>query len=436
MTKTWRRGIVAAVMLVTLSAAVWNRYSGPARAHEAPLPAIGGPGGPSTSRADLEQTIAAFDARLARDGATTALAPRLADALLRQARITSNPGLAVRAEGVLRQALDADPSDYESTRMLATTLLSQHRFREAIETAERASRMSPRDAWNFGVIGDARLELGEYDAAFAAFDRMMQMRPSSAAYGRVSYARELQGDLAGARRLMQMAADATGPDDPEAQAWCYSQIADLHFQEGRLDDAAREYGRANHTFPGHPFAQAGLARVDAARGRFADALERYRTMMRERPTPETAARIGEIEQRLGRADAAAQSFALAEQGWRYDTPEPTLLARLLASRGRGHDALAVATRAAATRRDIATLDALAWASFAAGRLDEAARASAEALRTGTRDRAILYHAAAIAAARGDRPRARALASRAVDGFPEFDPLLGPAAQALLRDLAP
>ena len=155
--------------------------------------------------------------------------------------------------------------------------------------------------------------------------------------------------------------------------------------------------------------------------------------MASQPTPETAARIGELETRLGRADAASRAFALAENGWRYDTPEPTHLAHLLAARGRAADALAAAERAAAARRDIFTMDALAWASFEAGRLGAAEQAATAALRTGTRDRAILYHAAAIADAAGDRARARDLAARAIDGHPEFDPL-GPAAKALLARL--
>jgi tetratricopeptide (TPR) repeat protein len=429
-----RKSIVPIAIVSLLGVALWQRYHVTARAHEPAPAAIGAPGGPSTSRVDLERTIASLEARVARDGASPMVAPHLADALMRQARVASNPGLAVRAEEVLRRALDADATHYESTRMLATVLLSQHRFREAIETAERAHRMSPRDGWNLGVIGDAHLELGEYDDAFEAFDRMMQLRPSAAVYGRAAYARELQGDLEGGLRLMQMAADATSPDDPESQAWHYAQVGDLYFQMGRLADAEREYARANFTFADYPLATAGLARVDTARGQLTAALDRYRTAMTRRPTPETAARIGEVETRLGNAAAAAQAFALAENGWRYDTPEPTLLARLLATRGRAQEALAAAERAAALRRDIFTMDALAWASFEAGRVSEAQAASAQALRTGTRDRAILYHAAAIAAAAGEHARARDLAARAVDGHPEFDPLLGPAARALLERL--
>jgi len=75
--------------------------------------------------------------------------------------------------------------------------------------------------------------------------------------------------------------------------------------------------------------------------------------------------------------------------------------------------VAIAERAAAERHDIFTEDALAWAYFKAGRLGDAAAASAQALRTGTRDRDVLYHAAAIKQAQGDNDAARALVGRSL-----------------------
>ena len=80
------------------------------------------------------------------------------------------------------------------------------------------------------------------------------------------------------------------------------------------------------------------------------------------------------------------------------------------------------------------MDAVAWAAFRAGNMARAVEASRLALRTGTRDRALLYHAAAIAAASGDRARARVLVTRALDGHPTFDVVLAPEAQALLASL--
>jgi len=58
-----------------------------------------------------------------------------------------------------------------------------------------------------------------------------------------------------------------------------------------------------------------------------------------------------------------------------------------------------------------TLDTLAWSYFKAGRLTDARRASDEALRLGTRDARLLYHAAEIVAASGDRKAAKLLLDR-------------------------
>ena len=83
-------------------------------------------------------------------------------------------------------------------------------------------------------------------------------------------------------------------------------------------------------------------------------------------------------------------------GWRVDAPEPKNFARFLAEHNRKIDeAVQIAERAASGRRDIFTEDALAWAYFKAGRIEDARKAMTLALRTGTRDRDIRSHAAAI-----------------------------------------
>ena len=125
--------------------------------------------------------------------------------------------------------------------------------------------------------------------------------------------------------------------------------------------------------------------------------------------PEIAAQVGDLHAALGDATAAARYYDEAERlerdGWALEEPQPAALARLLGDRDRRADeAVALAEQAIAHRRDIFSEDALAWARFRAGRVEEASVASARALRTGTRDRRILYHAAAIKHAAGRRRR--------------------------------
>ena len=424
--------LLVVVLLAMVTYATWSDTA-PAVARWQPL--VGTPGAASSSRADLARSADALRAQLADEPGEPGATVALAAVLLRQARVDSKPALARDAERVVRTALDRSPLDYQTRRMLATVLLSQHRFREAIAITEETRALNPDDAWNHGVLGDAYLELGEYDAAWAAYDTMMRIRPSAQAYARVAHALELSGDLERALETMQMSAEATSAHDPEALAWHYAQLGHLHFELGRLDAADREYRRAAFTFPGHPHALAGRIRVAAAAGRYHDALALARPLLEQTGSPEIAAQVGDLHAALGDATAAARYYDEAERlerdGWAWEEPQPAALARLLGDRDRRADeAVALAEQAIAHRRDIFSEDALAWARFRAGRVEEASVASARALRTGTRDRRILYHAAAIKHALGDDAAARELLDRALDGHPTFDLVNAPAARAL------
>jgi tetratricopeptide (TPR) repeat protein len=349
-----------------------------------------------SSREGLARTIQTLEDRVGKNPADADSAIRLADALLRQTRVIGNAGLARQAEAVLEAVLAADASSYEARRMLATVYLSEHRFRDAIREADRCQTIRRDDPYVFGVLGDGHLELGEYDAAFSAFNRMMAMRPNAAAYARASYARELQGDLNGALQMMQMAAAATGPQDPESVAWHHAQLGHLYLALGRLSESEREYMHADYAFPGHPLALDGLAHVADARGEHLEALRLVQATLATAPTAAAAAYAGDLLAALGRQVEADRQYRIAEAAWQTDTPDPARLAKFLAEHGRRiTDAVHIAEAAVAERRDIFTLDALAWAYFQAGELDKAAVASKQARRTGSRDAGILAHANAI-----------------------------------------
>ena len=167
-------------------------------------PALAGTRGIGTSRESLEQRVAELRARLTERPQDVGLAIMLGDVLLRQARIDRQcrarhrSGTCAEAgPGRGRRELRREPS----ARL--PVYLSQHRFREAIAVAEKNRDARPGDPINYGVIGDGHLELGEYEQAFDAFDRMVTLRPSAAAYARVAYARELQGNLTGAIDAMR-----------------------------------------------------------------------------------------------------------------------------------------------------------------------------------------------------------------------------------------
>jgi tetratricopeptide (TPR) repeat protein len=389
----WFRLAAAVGMVAAVSGCARNTTA----RREAATSLAGAPGGTSTSRAALEDTVARMRARIARNPRDAAAAVLLADALVRQTRVVGNAGLAIEAERALQGALNADPDHYQARRMLAAVYASQHRFRDALTEANRCLTIRTDDAWVYGVIGDAHVELGEYPQAFDAFDRMAGRRPNAASYARASYARELQGDLRGALRAMQMATEATSAQDPESLAWHHAQLGHLYLELGQLTNARREFAHADYVFPDHPFAVEGLARVAAAEGDHARALEIVTRLLSETPTPATLAFAGDLLAALGRGDDAEREYRLAEAAWQSDVPDPPRLARFLAEHGRRLDeAIRLAERS--NRQDIFTADALAWAYFQTGRVADAQAKIKVALSTGSRDRLIREHAAAIASA--------------------------------------
>jgi tetratricopeptide (TPR) repeat protein len=398
------RWIAVAILAATVAAVaphVMSRGNNAPHAEALSIgPAVGMPGAPATSTSGLLQRIDDMEARLRAQPDDTGAAVLLADALLRQARATNDGRPAGRASEVLNAALKEHPGQYDVLRMLGAIYLSQHRFRDALEIARRSREQRPDDAWNYGVMGDAQIELGEYSDAFDAFDKMMTLRPNAAAYARVAYARELQGDVGGALTAMQRAAKATAPNDPEAQAWYAAQTGELYLKLHKLDDADREFRRAVFLFPNYPLAMIGQGKVRVARGDREGALAIYLEQLKRTPTLDLAARIGDLYAARGDAAQSEHYYQLAEDlaGPGMVQTEANLALYLADHDRKTSDAVTIAEAVAAKRHDIFTEDALAWAYYKAGRVKDAYAASQLALRTGTRDEALLARADRIRAA--------------------------------------
>ena len=365
---------------------------------------------PGTSRAELTATISEMSARLAADPGNAAAVVSLANAMIRLQRVNNDGRAVITAEEHLRAFLSRKPAHYEARRMLAAVLLSQHRFLEAIKEASKTMAADPRDAWNYGAAGDGYVELGDYVRAFDAFDRMGQLQPGPASYARTAYALELKGDLEGALEYMRRAAEGTSPNDPESQAWHYAQIGDLLLQLGRRARARIEFERADATFPGHPMAVAGLARIRMLDGDLKAARLMLQSQLARTATPDLASAVAELSIALGEATTADQYYQMAEQieraAWGNGLRQPQVLARILSERPeRAAEAVSLAEEAARTRADIMTMDTLAWAYFRNGQLADARKASEQALRTGTLNARIRCHAETIAEAATSSARA-------------------------------
>jgi len=129
-----------------------------------------------------------------------------------------------------KNAPESSPIDqhiYDGLKLRAKLQLTNHRFAEALETVRRAQTFRDDDHDVWGMITDALVETGDYAGAVKAAQRMIDLRPESSSYARVSYLRELHGDTEGAIQAMTLAVKAANPNDPEGMAWYRAQLRAL-----------------------------------------------------------------------------------------------------------------------------------------------------------------------------------------------------------------
>ena len=358
-------------------------------------------------------------------------------AYLQQVRETGDPTFYPRAQGTFEQAVRLDPANFTATSGLGSLALARHDFRGALALGERAARINPDVARNYGVIADAQVELGRYGVAARTLQHYVDVKPELSSYARVSYFRELHGDLPGALGAMRLAVSAGG-GTAENVSYVQALVGKLHFDSGDYAGAERAYRTALETDPGFPAATAGLARVEAARGEYDAAIRRLRALVLRLPLPEYVIALGETEEAAGSTVAAGRDYQLVGAETRLlqanGVNTDAELALFQADHGDPAQAVDLAARAWAAAPSVRSADAFSWALSSAGRDSEALRMSANAMRLGSHDPFFLYHAGMVALRAGDAERAKGFLSQLAAQSPDFNPLYGPRAQRALADL--
>lgn len=358
-------------------------------------------------------------------------------AYVQQAKATVNPDFYPRADGALATSLEVNGDDnFLAYAGLSALASARHDFAAAKGYAEQGLEINSYSAILYGALSDAELQLGNYDAAFAAVDTMIGLSPNTTSFSRSSYMWELRGDVAQATALMQRAHEVAPTAGDRAFTLFY--LGELAFNSGDPTTALDYYNQAQAESPDDPAALAGKAKAEAALGQVQTALDHYAELVGRAPEPSYVLEYGELLESVGRSDEAAQQydvFIATQQLFAANGVEADSVATLFdADHGDPAKALTDAETGIRTRPFLAMYDAYAWALHVNGRHVEALAAIDTALELGLRNPLYLYHSGMIKRSLGDDAGARADLAEALRINPWFSPLAAPIAADALAAL--
>ncbi len=342
------------------------------------------------------------------------------DAYLAKARCAAEGSVACRVSELNNAGLAA----------LARVQIATHQFASARDTARELRRLAPGKGFSFGILGDALLELGDYDEAAASFDQLAKAEPGSIdSETRLARLALVRGELDRARQHFSNALRSTKdltPPMPHLLAWCYVQLGQFYFGSGDWANAEKQYQAALKAMPDYYAALDHIAELRGAQEKHADAINLYEKIIARLPRPEFCQALGDLYLFVGKTDQAKPWHERARAGYLKATEQEDaryfhhLAGFYCDSAENPGEALKWARKDLQIRHSVFAHDALAWAFYRNGQFGDAAAEIKTALAEGTKDAHLFFHASMIFSANGDLARGKEFLRRAAEINPRYN----------------
>ena len=197
---------------------------------------------------------------------------QLASLYIQESRVTGDHVYYdAAAMKLANSVLKIDSNNFEANVFKGTLYLSQHHFADGLKMAQKIQKLNPYNAFVYGMLVDANVELGNYNEAVANSDKMVSVRPDIRSYSRISYLREIYGDNPGAIDAMKLAVSAGYPGE-EGTEWTRVHLGQLYENTGDLQNAKMQYALALQERPDYAYAYAGLGRIAMANKNYPEAI--------------------------------------------------------------------------------------------------------------------------------------------------------------------
>ncbi len=344
---------------------------------------------------------------------------------------------------LIEMVLAKDPKDFEAIALKSMIFLSQHRFAEGKVIAEEARRTNPHNSFVYGLLVDANVELGDYATAVTMCDKMVSIRPDIRSYSRISYLRELHGEVPASIEAIQQAIAAGMPGREDAE-WARMVLAHLYEDTNQLDKAEAQYTFSLQHRPDYPFALAGLGRIARFKKDYATAVSYFEKASGVMNDVSFFEELAELYRLNGQEDKAEKCTRITTEALLADNisskKDKNLghnadyeLAILYLKNDKPDKALEFA-RAEYQRRpqNMDACEIFAWALYKNGQNAEAGQHLNTILRTNSQKPERLVRAGIIMAANGQTEAGKSMITRGLGLKPYMDESLVKTAETIIN----
>jgi len=344
---------------------------------------------------------------------------------------------------LIEMVLAKDPKDFEAIALKSMIFLSQHRFAEGKVIAEEARRTNPHNSFVYGLLVDANVELGDYATAVTMCDKMVSIRPDIRSYSRISYLRELHGEVPASIEAIQQAIAAGMPGREDAE-WARMVLAHLYEDTNQLDKAEAQYTFSLQHRPDYPFALAGLGRIARFKKDYATAVSYFEKASGVMNDVSFFEELAELYRLNGQEDKAEKCTRITTEALLADNisskKDKNLghnadyeLAILYLKNDKSDKALEFA-RAEYQRRpqNMDACEIFAWALYKNGQNAEAGQHLNTILRTNSQKPERLVRAGIIMAANGQTEAGKSMITKGLGLKPYMDESLVKTAETIIN----
>ncbi|MBX7241181.1 MAG: tetratricopeptide repeat protein [Bacteroidia bacterium] len=363
---------------------------------------------------------------------------KLTELYLTEVRITGNSmyyGAALKViDNISQDSKASQEHVFLAKSYKSSILLSLHRFSEAKAVAEEARAINDFDSGIYGALVDASVELGNYEEAVKACDKMLAIHPDLRSYSRSSYIRQIYGDNPGAIAAIKLAIQA-GPAGSESTEWARVILGDLYLNMGKNDTARMLYETSLQYRPNYASAEIGLAKVGRAERKYDDAIMHCKNAIRSLSESSYVAFLADLYELKGEKDKAKEvredvlrllleSEADNEkEGYAKHNGSREIATALMAA-GKLDEALKNAQIDLALRpENIDANELIAWIYYLKGDYANAKVCADKMMRMNTQNANLIYKAGMIYEAGGDTAKGKSLKAQAQSINKTIDPLI-------------